>query len=256
MREFTEFAGRLADASRACIQAMNRESFEIIRKGDGSPVTTVDRAAEDAIRAIIAAEFPGHGIIGEERGDTAPDSEFVWVIDPIDGTMPFLADLPVYGTLIALLHNGAPMLGIIDFPAMEERWIGCAGSPTTRNGEPVRTRDCADLPTALLSTSNPDFYGATDFQAFERLKAQTRWTVYGGSCMAYARIAAGRIDVGVDVNFGIHDYLALVPVIEGAGGIITDWEANPLTRKSGGRILAAGDRRAHEQALELLRATP
>jgi histidinol phosphatase-like enzyme (inositol monophosphatase family) len=196
--------------------------------------------------------MPGHGITGEERGDTALDREFVWVIDPIDGTLPFLANLPVFGTLIALLHNEKPVLGVIDMPATQERWIGCAGLATTLNGEPVRARDCADLSAALLSTSNPDFYGASDLQAFERLKAKVRWTVYGGSCMAYAQLATGRIDVGVDVALDIFDYLALVPVIEGAGGVVTDWEANPLTRKSGGRLIAAGDRRAHDQALEVL----
>ena len=253
LREFSAFAGRLADASRACIQAMNQETLQIIRKGDGSPVTTVDRAAEDAIREMIAGEYPGHGIVGEERGDTAPDSEFVWVIDPIDGTLPFLAGFPVYGTLIALLHNETPVLGVVDMPVTQERWIGCAGSPTTCNGAPVRSRACDDLSAALLSTSNPDFYGAVDFQAFGRLKEKARWTVYGGSCMAYARIATGRIDVGVDVNFDIHDYLALVPVIEGAGGTITDWEANPLTLKSGGRLIAAGDARMHGQAVEILK---
>ncbi len=252
LRGFAEFAGRLADASRACIHAMNGKSFRIIRKGDGSPVTTVDRAVEDGIREMIAAECPDHGIIGEERGDTDPHSAFVWAIDPIDGTLPFLAGLPVYGTLIALLHDEKPVLGVIDMPATQERWIGCGGLPTTLNGEPVRTRACADLSTALLSTSNPDFYGASDFQAFERLKAKVRWAVYGGSCMAYAQVATGRIDVGVDVNFDIFDYLALVPVIEGAGGVVTDWEANPLTFKSGGRLVAAGDKRAHEQALEVL----
>lgn len=255
MQQFREFAGRLADASRACIHAMNQEAFQIIKKGDGSPVTAVDRAAEDCIRELIAAEMPDHGITGEERGETSPDAEFVWVIDPIDGTLPFLANLPVFGTLIALLHNGKPVLGVIDMPSTQERWIGCAGEPTTRNGEPVHTRACEDLSAALLSTSNPDFYDASDFQAFERLKAKVRWNVYGGSCMAYAQIATGRIDVGVDVAFDIHDYLALVPVIQGAGGTITDWEANPLTLKSGGRLIAAGDPRMHEQALELLSAS-
>ncbi len=252
LQRFSGFAGRLADASRACIQAMNRESFQIIRKDDGSPVTAVDQAVEDGIREMIAAEWPGHGIVGEERGATSPDSEFVWVIDPIDGTLPFLAGIPVYGTLIALLHNGKPVLGLIDMPGTQERWIGGDGLPTTLNGEPVRSRDCADLSAAMLSTSNPDFYGATDFASFERLKAITRWTVYGGSCMAYAQIATGRIDIGIDVGFDIFDFLALAPVIEGAGGIITDWEANPLTLKSGGRIIAAGDRRAHKQALDIL----
>jgi histidinol phosphatase-like enzyme (inositol monophosphatase family) len=252
MQQFSKFAGRLADASRACIHAMNREPFQIIRKGDGSPVTAVDQAVEDSIRDLITAELPDHGIIGEERGETSPDSEFIWVIDPIDGTLPFLAGLPVYGTLIALLHNEKPVLGVIDMPATQERWIGCAGSPTTRNGEPVHTRACEDLSAALLSTSNPDFYGAVDFQAFERLKAKVRWNVYGGSCMAYAQIANGRIDVGIDVEFDIYDYLALVPVIQGAGGIITDWEANPLTLKSGGRLIAAGDARIHDHALKEL----
>lgn len=255
MQQFREFAGRLADASRACIHAMNQEAFQTIKKGDGSPVTAVDRATEDCIRELITAEMPDHGITGEERGDTSTDAEFVWVIDPIDGTLPFLANLPVFGTLIALLHNGKPVLGVIDMPSTQERWIGCAGEPTTRNGEPVHTRACEDLSAALLSTSNPDFYDASDFQAFERLKAKVRWNVYGGSCMAYAQIATGRIDVGVDVAFDIHDYLALVPVIQGAGGTITDWEANPLTLKSGGRLIAAGDPRMHEQAMEIISAS-
>lgn len=252
MLQFAEFAGRLADGSRARIHALNSEAFQTHKKGDGSPVTAVDQAVEDGIREMIAAEWPDHGIVGEERGASSPDSEFVWVIDPIDGTLPFLAGFPVYGTLIALLRNGSPILGVADMPGTRERWVGGNGLPTTRNGKPVRVRPCAELSAALLSTSNPDFYGAEDFEAFERLKPQCRWTVYGGSCMAYAQIASGRIDVGIDVEFDPFDYLALVPVIEGAGGIITDWEAKPLTLKSGGRLIAAGDRRMHARALDVL----
>lgn len=252
LQEFSEFAGRLADESRACIRARNSEPVEPDRKGDGSPVTPVDRAVEDRLREMIAQAWPDHGILGEERGATAPDSELVWVIDPIDGTLPFLAGIPSYGTLIALLRGDAPVLGIIDMPATEERWVGIAGQPTERNGAPVRVRDCGELADAMLSTSNPDFYGAEDFKAFARLRAECRWAVYGGSCMAYAQVASGRIDVGIDVGFDIHDFLALVPVIEGAGGIITDWDAKPLTRRSGGRIIAAGDRGIYAQALELL----
>jgi fructose-1,6-bisphosphatase/inositol monophosphatase family enzyme len=166
--------------------------------------------------------------------------------------LPFLAGIPVYGTLIALLRDRAPVLGVIEMPATAERWIGCQGRPTTRNGEPVRARPCAALADALVSTSNPDFYGAADVSALERLKAATRWTVYGGSCMAYAQIASGRIDVGIDVAFDPFDYLALVPVIEGAGGVISDWAGAPLTLDSGDRLIAAGDARTRDQALQLL----
>jgi len=249
------FAASLADASGALIRAAANRPFATEVKGDGSPVTAVDRAVEDRLRAMIAERFPGHGIVGEERGAEAADRAMVWIIDPIDGTLPFLAGLPVYGTLIALLRDGAPVLGVIDMPATAERWIGAEGAPTTRNGAPVATRAMASLETALLSTSNPDFYGPADRPALARLKAATRWTVYGGSCLAYARIASGRVDVGVDVALDPFDYLALVPVIAGAGGIITDWRGAALTLASGDRVLAAGDRRAHAQALEILAAT-
>lgn len=253
MKEFLSFAETLADASRAIIREAVRKPFDLEIKGDGSPVTAVDKAVEDRLREMIAEAYPDHGIVGEERGASSPERDFVWALDPIDGTLPFLAGIPVYGTLIALLRNKAPLLGVIDMPATGERWIGCEGLATTRNGTPVTVRPCEDLSGALLSTSNPDYYGEADAPALERLKAATRWTVYGGSCMAYARIAAGRIDVGIDVEFDLYDYLALVPVIEGAGGIITDWEERPLTLKSGGRLIAAGDRRMHEQALEVLK---
>jgi fructose-1,6-bisphosphatase/inositol monophosphatase family enzyme len=185
MKEFLSFAETLADASRAIILEAVRKPFDLEIKGDGSPVTAVDQGVEDRLREMIAEAYPDHGIVGEERGASSPERELVWALDPIDGTLPFLAGIPVYGTLIALLRDRAPVLGVIEMPATAERWIGCQGRPTTRNGEPV--------------TSNPDFYGAADVSALERLKAATRWTVYGGSCMAYAQIASGRIDVGIDV---------------------------------------------------------
>jgi len=249
---FVDFAGSLADASRAIILESRRGAVNRTTKGDGSPVTAVDLAVEDRLRETIANAFPDHGIVGEERGPSAPDREFVWVLDPIDGTLPFLAGIPVYGTLIALLRHGTPVLGVIDMPATGERWIGCDGMATTRNGAPVAVRPCAVLGEALLSTSNPDFYGEADFRLLSRMKAATHWTVYGGSCMAYAQIASGRIDVGMDVGFDPFDYLALVPVLQGAGGVITDWQGRPLTLDSGARILAAGDRRIHSQALDIL----
>ncbi len=250
--EFAVFANRLADAARACIEESADIAPEPIPKGDGSPVTAVDRAVEDRLRELISETYPDHGIVGEERGATSADKELVWVIDPIDGTLPFLAGFPVYGTLLALVRGGAPVLGIIDMPATDERWVGCQGSPSTRNGKPVRVRACDELSVALMSTSNPDFYAESDRPALERMKAATRWAVYGGSCMAYARIASGRIDVGIDVGFDPTDYLALVPVITGAGGVITDWDGNALTLRSGDRLVAAGDPAIHSKTLAVL----
>ena len=252
LEELRAFSERLAEASRGLIREAAHGAVQSQTKGDGSPVTAVDQGVEDRLRAMITEAYPDHGIVGEERGASYPERELVWVLDPIDGTLPFLAGIPVYGTLIALLRDRAPILGVIEMPATGERWVGCLGRATTRNGTPVNVRPCAVLSDALLSTSNPDFYGAVDLLALERLKAATRWTVYGGSCMAYAQIASGRIDIGIDVAFDPFDYLALVPVIEGAGGAISDWAGKALTLDSGDRFIAAGDARVHDQALKVL----
>ena len=254
LTEFATFAERLADASGGILRAAVKQPFAIEMKGDGSPVTEVDKAVEDRIRILIGEEYPNHGIIGEERDDVAPDAELKWIIDPIDGTLPFLAGFPVFGTLIALVHDDVPVLGIIDLPMTNERWLGCDGQQTTCNGAPVQTRKCGALSEALMSTSNPDFYSEQDRPALQRMRKATRWRVYGGSCTAYARVASGRVDVGFDVDFDIHDYLALVPVVNGAGGQITDWNGRDLTLNSADRFVAAGDRRVHRQALELLQA--
>ena len=248
---FADSANRMLDASGNLIREIGTKPFDTEIKGDGSPVTTVDQAVEDCIREIILKAHPDHGILGEEREYTNADAELAWTIDPIDGTLPFLAGFPVFGTLLGLLHNGIPVLGAIDIPLTRERWIGWDNAPTTRNGSQVRTRPCAELSQAMMSTSNPDFYSAQDRPCLERMREATRLNVYGGSCMAYAQIATGRIDIGFDVAFDIHDYLPLVPVIEGAGGIVTDWQGNRLTKTSGDRFVACGDKRVHEQAIAI-----
>ena len=252
MEEFLSFAEELADASRALLIEAAQRPHRGEMKSDGSPVTAVDRAVEARLREMIGQAYPDHGIVGEEHGQARPGNDYVWVLDPIDGTLPFLAGFPVYGTLIALLRGGVPVIGVIDLPVTAERWVGLTGAPTRRNRQPVRARPCEDLSQALLSTSNIDFYGEHDRPAFDRLAAATRWTVYGGSCPAYAQIASGRIDVGLDVGLDVYDYLALAPVIEGAGGVISDWRGAPLTLASGDRILAAGCARIHDAALALL----
>lgn len=252
LKRFTKCAVRAVEVGGTLIRQYTRKPFHIEVKSDGSPVTTVDKAVEVRMREIITAEHPDHGILGEEGDAHAPNSEFVWVIDPIDGTLAFIAGIPVYGILLALLHNGIPVLGIIDMPVTAERWIGTNGHQTTRNGRPVRTRGCADLSMALMSTSNPDYYDHTNAPALERLKQATRFAVYGGSCMFYAQIASGRVDICIDVQFEIFDYLALIPVVQGAGGVFTDWEGNTAGLHSGSQYIAAGDPRIHEQALKVL----
>ncbi len=249
---FVKSAEMMAAFAGNLIREAAERPYGMELKSDGSPVTDVDKATEDCIRTLIAERHPDHGILGEEREPVSPDAEFVWVIDPIDGTLPFLAGIPVFGTLIALMQGDTPLLGIIDMPMTNERWVGQHGKETLRNGVPVRTRECSDLSSALMSTSNQDFYGPDDIEALTRMKDATRLAVYGGSCMSYAQLATGRIDVGMDVQFDIHDYLALVPVIQGAGGAITDWDGNALGLHSGHRFIAAGDKKVHDEALRIL----
>ena len=250
MAGFVQSAQYMADQAGQHIRKANLKPFSTEFKSDGSPVTEVDKKTEDIIRDIITDRYPDHGILGEEHEAHSPEAEFIWVIDPIDGTLAFLAGIPVFGTLISLVHGDKPILGIVDMPVSGDRWIGQQGKPTLHNSTPVRTRSCPALKAALLSTSNPDFYDSGSIKVFEKLKAVTRQTVYGGSCMAYGQLASGRIDISIDATFDIHDYLALVSVIEGAGGRLTDWKGNALSHKTGTtNILAAGDPKIHTIAL-------
>ncbi len=250
--EAVALAHRLADASGEVIRRHFRRPVDVEYKADESPVTNIDREAEAAIRELIAAQFPDHGIIGEEDDAVRADAEHVWVIDPLDGTRAFIAGFPTFGTLIALVRGGAPVLGIIDQPISNERWVGVAGAPTTLNGAPVRTRACPELSRALVSTSSPHYFEGDDLAAFERLRRAAGWTYYCTDCYGYALLASGAIDIGVECRMAVHDYCALVPVIENAGGVITDWRGAPLTLHSDGRVVAAGDRAAHAEALARL----
>jgi inositol-phosphate phosphatase / L-galactose 1-phosphate phosphatase / histidinol-phosphatase len=249
---FAESAEVMAIAAGKSIKEGIQKSLNTEFKSDGSPVTDVDKATEDRIREIISERYSDHGILGEEREDVAPDAEFKWLIDPIDGTIPFITGIPVFGTLIALVQGDTPIIGVIDMPMTGERWIGRYGLDTLKNGIPVHTRQCADLASAYMSTSNPDFYSEEETKYLNNMRSATKLAVYGGSCMAYAQLASGRIDVSMDVQFDIHDYIPLVPVIQGAGGIITDWNGKPLTCESTDKFVAAGDKRIHEQTIRIL----
>ena len=250
--EIVAFAGKLADASGAIARRYFRSGLGIEFKPDKSPVTAADREAEAEIRKLIKAAHPEHGVIGEEHARDRAEAEFVWVLDPIDGTKSFITGRPTFGTLIALLHQGRPVLGVIDHPALGERWVGATGRPTTMNGRPARTRACAELATAALSASSPHYFRDAAGPAFERVRAATRQTLYSGDCYAYGMIASGWSDVHVDAKMEMYDYLAAVPVIEGAGGVMSDWEGGPLTLESGDRVIAVGDRRMHGPVMALL----
>ena len=253
MERFAELAARLADAARPEIMSRFRTGIQADAKSDSSPVTEADRAAERAMRALINETFPDHGILGEEYGAENTDAEYVWVLDPIDGTNSFVTGKPLFGTLIALCKNRRPVVGVIDAPAVNERWLGVQGAKTTLNGKPVSTRACAALETSWLYATSPDMFKDANETAFNRLSAAAWRTVFGGDCYAYGLLASGHVDLVCEAQLGTYDYAALVPVIEGAGGMITDWSGQSLSLDSDGRVLAAGDKTLHTLALGCLR---
>ena len=250
-------AESLADAAGAVVRGYFRQKIVVDDKSDLTPVTVADREAEVAMRRLIEERFPTHGIIGEEHGWLRPDAEHVWVLDPIDGTKSFISGIPLFGTLIALTHRGRPVLGIIDQPILRERWLGAVGRATTLNGAAVRTRPCASLAAATLFATAPEimFKGA-DAEGFTRLRGAVKLARYGADCYAYAQLASGFIDLVVEGGLKPYDYCALVPVIEGAGGVITDWQGRPLglasdVKVATPRTLSAAADQAALRVLEL-----
>ena len=248
--EFVALAHALADAAGAVARRYFRTGLAVEDKADETPVTLADREAEAAIRELVAAHFPDHGVVGEEQGADRADASHVWVIDPIDGTRRFITGNPLFGTLIALVREGMPILGVIDIVMLGERWIGAAGRPTVmhdRDGErPARVRPCAALEQAVLSASSPHMFSGDEFPAFERVRESAKMVLYGGDCFNYGALASGYSDLVIEADMAPYDYLALVTVVTGAGGVMTGWTGAPLGLDSDGRIIAAGDERVHE----------
>jgi histidinol-phosphatase len=256
--DFTAFLDRLATASGETILPFFRTSLSVENKNTGhdlDPVTEADRAAEAVMRRLIKANFPQHGIVGEEFGDERADAEYVWVLDPIDGTKSFISGLPIWGTLIALMHHGVPAFGMMNQPYIGERFTGDGGAATYNGPSGKRklsVRRCATLTDATLFTTSPRLMNASDRAAFERVESKTRLSRYGGDCYAYCMLAAGHLDLVIETELKPYDIAALVPIITGAGGVVTTWNGKPA--QSGGRIVAAGDPRVHEAALKHLNA--
>lgn len=227
--ELDRFAGvgnEIADAAGEVIRKYFRKSFDILDKEDFSPVTIADQLAEEAMVSIIQANFPSHAIFGEEKGWRCKEkiAEYVWVLDPIDGTKSFITGKPLFGTLIALLHRGKPIFGIIDQPVLRERWIGINGRKTTLNGQEISTRSCAKLSQAYLYTTSPHLFNGDAEVAFARVRDKVKVPLYGCDCYAYALLASGFVDLVIESGLKPYDFLSLIPVIEGAGGVITDWK--------------------------------
>jgi histidinol phosphatase-like enzyme (inositol monophosphatase family) len=206
------------------------------------------------MRKLIETEFPADGIIGEEYGTRNEGAGRQWVLDPIDGTTSFIAGRPIFGTLIALLQDGWPVLGIIDQPIAGERWVGRIGQPTLFNGKPAAARPLKELSDAVLATTSPHLFTNEEADAFMSVAKQVaeKKIIYGGDCYNYGLVASGHIDVVIEAGLKLYDYAALVPVVEGAGGMMADWQGNPLDAGSDGTVIALGDPARLEDVLEAM----
>jgi inositol-phosphate phosphatase / L-galactose 1-phosphate phosphatase / histidinol-phosphatase len=236
-----QLAAALVEAAGEAIRPFFRQAFAMDAKDDASPVTEADRAAEAAMRRLLAQHRPADGVIGEEYGHDRPGAPRVWVLDPIDGTRSFIAGRPIFGTLVALIEGGEAVLGLIDQPIARERWTGAVGRPTTLNGTPIRTRRCRSIAAAHLATTGPGYFTAESHAAFDRVSRAARDTLWGGDCYNYGLLAAGHLDLVVEDGLKLHDFAALVPIVEGAGGRMCDWAGRPLASDSAGQVIAAGD---------------
>ena len=252
---FVAAAEAAATAAGDVIRPHFRSGLAADLKSDESPVTAADRGAEQAARALLAGRFPEHGILGEEFGLQNPGARWRWVIDPIDGTRAFITGRAQFGVLVALLDGERPVVGIIDQPITGERWVGATGRRTLFRGPfggSVGCRPCPELGMAELSCTSPQMFG-TDLPRWEKLSAAARRTSFGGDCYAYGLLALGQIDVIAESDLKVWDWAAVLPVIEGAGGRMTDWEGNPLRPGGDGRALAVGDPNLLPLALRMLR---
>ncbi|WP_156013102.1 inositol monophosphatase family protein [Thioalkalivibrio sp. HK1] len=257
-REIVEFARHLADCAGDMIRrAVQDEGREIrpLDKDDGSPVTSLDREVEVRLRESIRKRYPEHGIIGEEFGADRPGAEHVWVLDPIDGTKAFMAQVPVYGTLISLARDRHPVLGVVDHPLLCERWTGIAGEGTWCNDKRIRLGETPRrLEETTVAISSPDSCIGEDACALQRLVEASKWRVYGGNCYGIARVSSGHVNIALESRAGIYDYCALLPVVTNAGGVMSGWKGETLTIDivPGGRILASNNHDLHRQAMACL----
>jgi myo-inositol-1(or 4)-monophosphatase len=253
------FLDRLADVADRVTLPLFRSGLPALAKsstrGDFDPVTEADKDAETAMRALIAATFPSHGIAGEEFPDVNPEASHVWHLDPIDGTRQFITGVPLWATMAGLVIERSPTLGIVSQPFTGERFYGAPGRALYRRGQdehPLRTRDCADASAASLFSTTPHLFFGDKADRFERLRRTVRLVRYGIDCYAFVLLAMGFVDVVVETGLDDHDIVPLVPIIEAAGGVVTDWQGRRAA--GGGDVVAVGDRRLLDAVLRNLGA--
>ncbi len=249
---FASFFHKAADLAGAIALRYFRTPLPIDQKGDKSPVTEADRLIEQSLRDLIGKAFPSHGIIGEEFGNANVDAEFVWVIDPIDGTRAFMTGKPLFGTILGLLHKGAPVVGCIDQAFIKERWFGIASEKAAYNGNAIRVAAPCPLSSARLYTGAHEMFSGPHFEKFLNLCRTVKWPQYGCDCYAYGLLALGCCDLVVEQDLKIHDVAGLIPIITGAGGFASDWGLNPVGLDFSGRFIAAASRELAEEAMRIL----
>ncbi len=249
---FIRVANEVVERSGSVIRSYFRQPLEIIHKGDMSPVTVADRETEIAMREVIKQNYPLHSITGEEGDDLIGPEPYTWTMDPIDGTKSFITGNPLFGTLLCLSEDSKALLGVIDIPILKERWVGISNQGTTYNNKPCRVSENKVLSEAQLYCTEPNMFNRLQAEHFSDLEKNVRLRRFGGDCYNYGLLASGQIDLVVDASLHHYDWMALIPVIEGAGGIITDWNGKPLNHSSDGAVIAAATRELHEQALALL----
>lgn len=250
-----QVASDIADLARSVSLKYFRQSLEITQKADRSPVTIADQQTEALIRAQISRHFPDHGFYGEESGQMDTDAKWVWVVDPIDGTTSFSTGKPTFGTLIALLYEGAPVLGIVDLPALDDRWLGVKGRPTLYNGVEVHANaGVTDISDCSAYTTTTKMFDEAAMKRYQKLEQACKFSVFGADCLGYGLLASGFTEIVVEDSLEPYDYMSLVPVIEGAGGCISDWEGKPLVLGSGRQVVASANIELHQKVLKALEA--
>jgi len=252
LSDYVSFAETLADIAGKINQKYFRKNHSIKFKENETPVTNADLESELAMRNEIISKFPDHGILGEELPGHNLGSDYMWVLDPIDGTRSFISGKPLFTTLISLIHHNTPLLGIIDQPIIKERWVGSIGNATNLNGIPTKTRACKTLKQAIIYTTGTEHYNPKELKTLEKLQKKTMMTLFSADAYAFGLLSSGHIDIAIEANMEPHDFLALDPVVKGAGGIITDWQGLPLNHNNKSNVLATGDPTIHKDVIEIL----